>query len=101
MDKFLSLDIQGYKTELPILPLPSGINIAFFNLHGDVPKTEHCGKKLAEHLRDCEVLITADPRVCSSATFARENSGIIIMRLRENRKSFICRTESKSITARR
>ena len=62
MDKFLSLDIQGYKTELPILPLPSGINIAFFNLHGDVPKTEHCGKKLAEHLRDCEVLITAESK---------------------------------------
>ena len=62
MDKFLSLDIQGYKTELPILPLPSGINIAFFNLHGDVPKTEHCGKKLAEHLRDCDVLITAESK---------------------------------------
>ena len=62
MDKFLSLDIQGYKTELPILPLPRGINIAFFNLHGDAPKTEHCGKKLAERLHDCAVLITAESK---------------------------------------
>ena len=35
MSEYLKLDIKGFETELPILPLPSGINIAFFNLHGD------------------------------------------------------------------
>ena len=32
MSEYLKLDIKGFETELPILPLPSGINIAFFNL---------------------------------------------------------------------
>ncbi|MBO5927101.1 MAG: adenine phosphoribosyltransferase [Clostridia bacterium] len=62
MDKLLTLDIKGYIAKLPILPLPSGINIAFFNLHGNSEMTEHCGKKLAEYLTDCEVLITAESK---------------------------------------
>lgn len=62
MSEFLKLNIKGFETELPILPLPSGINIAFFNLHGDAELTEHCGKQLAEYLGDCEVLITAESK---------------------------------------
>ncbi len=62
MGDFLTIDIQGFKADLPILPLPSGVKIAFFNLHGAVDMTEHCGKKLAEHLKDCEVLITAESK---------------------------------------
>ena len=56
------LDIDGYKAELPILPLPSGIKICFFNLHGASEMTEHCGKSLSKHLADCEVLITAESK---------------------------------------
>ncbi len=62
MDKFLPLDINGFHTELPIMPLPSGINIAFFNLHGDQALTEHCGKELAKQLGDCDVVITAESK---------------------------------------
>ena len=62
MDKFYTVDINGYKANLPILPLPSGINIAFFNLHGNAEMTEHCGKELAKQLQDCEVLITAESK---------------------------------------
>ncbi len=62
MDKFYTIDINGYKADLPIMPLPSGINIAFFNLHGNAEMTEHCGKELAKHLQDCEVLITAESK---------------------------------------
>lgn len=62
MDKFFTVDISGYKANLPILPLPSGINIAFFNLHGNAELTEHCGKALAKYLGDCEVLITAESK---------------------------------------
>lgn len=60
--KVLPLDIVGYKTELPILPLPSGVNIAFFNLHGDTFLTRHCAKELAKCLGDCEVLVTAESK---------------------------------------
>ena len=56
------VDIEGFEAELPILQLPSGIGIAFFNLHGDSELTEHCVNKLAEKLRDCEVLITAESK---------------------------------------
>ncbi len=60
--KVHTVDICGFKAELPIMTLPSGIGIAFFNLHGDSTLTEHCGKALAKHLSDCEVLITAESK---------------------------------------
>ena len=61
MDYF-KVDIKGYQTSLPILELPSKIKIAFFNLHGDVDLTEHCGKQLAKLITDSEVLITAESK---------------------------------------
>ena len=62
MDKIFEVDICGTIAKLPILPLPSGINIAFFNLHGDQALTEHCGKEIAKRLSDCDVLITAESK---------------------------------------
>ena len=61
-DKVYVVDFEGFKAELPILPRPSGINIAFFNLHGDNELTEHCAKLLAKHLSDCEVVLTAESK---------------------------------------
>ena len=43
MSEIFKLDIAGYNAELPVLPLPSGIKICFFNLHGASEMTEHCG----------------------------------------------------------
>ena len=63
MDKNVYVvDFDGFKAELPILPLPSGINIAFFNLHGDNVLTEHCAKLLAKQLTDCDVVLTAESK---------------------------------------
>ena len=62
MQKFFTVDINGYKANLPIIPLPSGISIAFFNLHGDPNLTEHCGKEIAKLAKDCDVLITAESK---------------------------------------
>ncbi len=62
MSKIHTVDICGFKAELPVMPLPSGIQIAFFNLHGDSALTEHCGKELAKRLADCDVLITAESK---------------------------------------
>ena len=60
--KTYRIDIKGYETDLPILPLPSGINIVFFNLHGNQQMTEHCGKEIAKNLGGCDVLITAESK---------------------------------------
>lgn len=60
--EFHTVNIRGFEAQLPILPLPSGISIAFFNLHGDTALTEHCGKELAKELGDCDVLITAESK---------------------------------------
>ena len=60
--KTYTIDIRGFKAELPVMQLPSGIGIAFFNLHGDSALTEHCGKELAKELADCDVLITAEAK---------------------------------------
>ena len=62
MNKFYSLNIKGFKTDLPILDIGGGINIAFFNLHGNQALTEHCGKELAKYLTDCDVVITAESK---------------------------------------
>ncbi len=62
MKKTHVVDICGFQAELPVMPLPGGIGIAFFNLHGDSTLTEHCGKALSKHLCDCEVLITAESK---------------------------------------
>ena len=59
---FHTVNIRGFDAHLPIIPLPSGISIAFFNLHGDSELTEHCGKALAKELSDCEVLLTAESK---------------------------------------
>ena len=60
--KYFKVDLNGMIAELPIIPLPSGVNIAFFNLHGDVELTEHCGKQLAKLVSDCDVLLTAESK---------------------------------------
>ncbi len=60
--KVHTVDICGFQAELPVMPLPGGISIAFFNLHGDSTLTEHCAKELAKRLADCEVLITAESK---------------------------------------
>ena len=60
--KIHTVDIRGFKAELPIMQLPGGIGIAFFNLHGDSTLTEHCAKELAKELTDCDVLITAESK---------------------------------------
>lgn len=60
--KYYEVDLHGYKAQLPVLPLPSGISIAFFNLHGNAEMTEHCGKELAKSLGDVDVIITAESK---------------------------------------
>lgn len=60
--KYFEVDLKGYTAQLPILPLPSGVNIAFFNLHGNQVMTEHCGKELAKLVKGCDVLITAESK---------------------------------------
>ena len=60
--KTLTVDLHGFSAELPILPLPSGVSIAFFNLHGNVALTEHCGRELSKLVSDCDVLLTAESK---------------------------------------
>lgn len=59
-----TVDICGRKEELPVLPLPSGVNICFFNLHGNVELTEHCARALAPKVasHDPDVVITAESK---------------------------------------
>ncbi len=60
--KIFKVNIKGFNAELPVIPLPSGAKIAFFNLHGNVALTEHCGKELAKLVSDCDVLLTAESK---------------------------------------
>ncbi len=62
MQEFYEVDLNGFTTQLPILTLPSGIKICFFNLHGDSACTEHCGKEIAKRIAGCDVVITAESK---------------------------------------
>ncbi len=62
MNSFHEVDIKGRIAQLPIISLPSGVNIAFFNLHGDASLTEHCGKELAKLAKGSQVLLTAESK---------------------------------------
>lgn len=62
MTDFYNVNICGYNAELPILELPDGVKIAFFNLHGDQFLTEHCAKELSKYLTDCDIIITAESK---------------------------------------
>lgn len=60
--ELFTVDLHGYEAQLPVLPLPSGVKICFFNLHGNVELTEHCAKELAKQVADCDVLLTAESK---------------------------------------
>ena len=60
--RYYEVDLDGYKAKLPVMKLPSGISICFFNLHGHSELTEHCGKKLAKLIPECDALITAESK---------------------------------------
>lgn len=62
MADFYEVDIKGLKSKLPVLALPSGVKIAFFNLHGAPFLTEHCGKEIAKLAKGADVLITAESK---------------------------------------
>lgn len=62
MDEIFKVNIKGFNAELPVLTLPSGVKIAFFNLHGAPAMTEHCGKELAKLAKGADVIITAESK---------------------------------------
>ena len=69
------VDFDGFEAQLPILPLPSGIKICFFNLHGDSALTEKCAALLAPKLQDCDVVITAESKGLQLAHAVARNLG--------------------------
>ncbi|HOB64536.1 MAG: adenine phosphoribosyltransferase [Clostridiales bacterium] len=74
MDKY-PLEIKGYKVELPILPIDNGIKICFFNLHGAQELTEHCAKHIAELVKGCDIVITAESKGLQLAHCVARNLG--------------------------
>lgn len=73
--KTYRVNIKGFETDLPILPLPNGVEICFFNLHGDSALTEHCGKEIAKLLDGVEVIITAESKGLQLAHVAARELG--------------------------
>ncbi|MDE6302290.1 MAG: adenine phosphoribosyltransferase [Clostridia bacterium] len=102
MDKFYTVDICGKNTDLPILKLPSGISICFFNLHGNQALTEYCGKQIAKRITDCDVVITAESKGLQLAhVVARELGQDFYAVCRKSKKLYMqdgLQTSVKSIT---
>lgn len=104
MQKYYDVDICGRKESLPVLPLPSGISIAFFNLHGNVELTEHCAKHIAERVKkyNPEVLITAESKGLQlTHCVARELGQTMYAVARKSKKLYMqdgIEVEAKTIT---
>ena len=102
MEKEYFVDICGYEANLPIMPLPSGISICFFNLHGNQALTEHCGKHIAERVRGCDVVITAESKGLQLAhVVARELGHAMYAVCRKSKKLYMqdgLQTSVQSIT---
>ncbi|MBD5131532.1 MAG: adenine phosphoribosyltransferase [Clostridiales bacterium] len=104
MGKVHTVDICGRKEDLPVLPLPSGISIAFFNLHGNVELTEHCGKCLTERIKKYspDVIITAESKGLQLAhCIAREMGQKLYAVARKSKKLYMqdgIEVEVKTIT---
>ncbi len=102
--KTYTVDICGRKEELPVLPLPSGVNICFFNLHGNVGLTEHCAKALAPKIASYEpdVIITAESKGLQLAhCLARDLGHTLYAVARKNKKLYMqdgISVEVKTIT---
>lgn len=62
MSEFYTVNIKNMNAELPVLTLPSGIKIAFFNLHGNPALTEHCGKEIAKLCDGVDAVLTAESK---------------------------------------
>lgn len=104
MDKVYTVDICGRQEHLPVLPLPSGVNIAFFNLHGNVELTEHCAKHIAERVKKYapDVLITAESKGLQiTHCVARDMGHDFYAVARKNKKLYMqdgIEVEAKTIT---
>ena len=70
------IDFDGVTAQLPILPLPSGVKICFFNLHGNVLLTEKCARLLTDKIGDCEVLLTAESKGLQLTHCVARNMGM-------------------------
>ncbi len=89
-NEIYKLNIAGMDAELPVLPLPSGVRICFFNLHGHQTLTEHCGKELAKRLDGCDVIITAESKGLQlSHVIARELGQEYYAVARKNKKLYM------------
>ena len=93
-DTFI-VDIAGYVAHLPILPISPTLKIAFFNLHGNQKLTEHCGKALAKHLDDCDVILTAESKGLQLSHVIARELGHEFYAVARKSKNFICKTGLK------
>lgn len=102
MEKFYTVDINGYKEDLPVLPLPNGLYICFFNLHGNQELTEFCGKELAKKIEGCDIVLTAESKGLQlSHVIARELGHHYYAVCRKTKKLYMqdgIQTDVKSIT---
>ncbi len=69
------VNICGRVEQLPILKLPDGASIAFFNLHGNQSLTEYCAKLLTDIVKGADVVITAESKGLQLAHCIARNLG--------------------------
>ncbi|MEM4494405.1 MAG: phosphoribosyltransferase family protein [Candidatus Caldarchaeum sp.] len=59
---FYELVVRDFRRQLPLIQVSPDTWIAYFDSLGDREFIAYCAKILADHLRDCEILVTSESK---------------------------------------
>ncbi len=88
MNRSHSVTVAGLQRELPIIPVPSGVRLAVFNILGDIEMTKAAGRELASRLtpRDVELIVTTETK---SVPLAYEIASLLAVPYVVLRKTYV------------
>ncbi len=99
---YYRLKVAGLERDLPLCPLPNGMNIAAFVMFGDVELTERCAEELCRIAPPHDVMITAEskgiPLICSMARQLGENRYLLARKSVKLYMRDVRKCEVRSIT---
>lgn len=59
---FYELKVKDFTRQLPLIQVSPDTWIAYFDSLGDREFIAHCARILADHLKDCEILVTSESK---------------------------------------
>ena len=97
-----TIDVAGLKRDLPLCPIPGGLNIGAFILFGDVELTERCAEELCKIAPEHDVMLTAEskgiPLIHAMCRISGQNRYVLARKSVKLYMKDVVECETKSIT---